>query len=44
MPKFRKTITEWMSRRFGVELDPEDEVFNIDRFLKKELPIYACPT
>ncbi|MDR1474493.1 MAG: aminotransferase class I/II-fold pyridoxal phosphate-dependent enzyme [Endomicrobium sp.] len=26
MPKFRKTITEWMSRRFGVELDPENEV------------------
>ncbi|MDR1087188.1 MAG: aminotransferase class I/II-fold pyridoxal phosphate-dependent enzyme [Endomicrobium sp.] len=26
MPKFRKTITEWMSRRFGVELDPDNEV------------------
>ncbi|MDR0399250.1 MAG: LL-diaminopimelate aminotransferase [Endomicrobium sp.] len=29
MPKFRKTITEWMSRRFGVELDPEDEVLTL---------------
>ncbi|MDR2251388.1 MAG: aminotransferase class I/II-fold pyridoxal phosphate-dependent enzyme, partial [Endomicrobium sp.] len=29
MPKFRKTITEWMSRRFGVELDPENEVLTL---------------
>jgi LL-diaminopimelate aminotransferase len=26
MPKFRKTVAAWMSRRFGVELDPEKEV------------------
>jgi LL-diaminopimelate aminotransferase len=29
MPKFRKTITEWMSRRFGVDLDPENEVLTL---------------
>ncbi|MDR3195762.1 MAG: aminotransferase class I/II-fold pyridoxal phosphate-dependent enzyme [Endomicrobium sp.] len=29
MPKFRKTITEWMSRRFGVELDSENEILTL---------------
>ncbi|MCA6070691.1 MAG: aminotransferase class I/II-fold pyridoxal phosphate-dependent enzyme [Endomicrobium sp.] len=29
MPKFRKAITEWMARRFGVELDPENEVLSL---------------
>jgi LL-diaminopimelate aminotransferase len=26
MPKFRKTVAQWMKRRFGVDIDPETEV------------------
>lgn len=29
MPKFRKTIANWMKRRFAVELDPEKEVTSL---------------
>ena len=29
MPKYRKVVTEWMARRFGVELDPENEVLSL---------------
>lgn len=29
IPKFRKAITEWMSRRFGVDLNPENEVLSL---------------
>ena len=29
MPKFRRVITEWMGRRFGVSLDPENEVLGL---------------
>jgi LL-diaminopimelate aminotransferase len=29
MPKFRKAISTWMSRRFGVELNPETEVCSL---------------
>ncbi|MDR3124935.1 MAG: LL-diaminopimelate aminotransferase [Endomicrobium sp.] len=29
IPKFRKAITEWMARRFGVELNPENEVLSL---------------
>ena len=29
MPKYRKAICEWMARRFGVELDPENEVLSL---------------
>lgn len=26
MPKFRKNVSEWMQKRFGVSLDPENEI------------------
>jgi len=26
IPKFRKTVSEWMKRRFGVDLNPENEI------------------
>jgi LL-diaminopimelate aminotransferase len=29
IPKFRQAITEWMTRRFGVDLDPENEVLSL---------------
>ncbi len=29
MPKFRKSIANWMQRRFGVQVDPEKEVVSL---------------
>ena len=26
MPKFRKTVSDWMAKRFGVNMDPENEI------------------
>ncbi|MDR2709131.1 MAG: aminotransferase class I/II-fold pyridoxal phosphate-dependent enzyme [Elusimicrobiota bacterium] len=29
MPKFRKAVSQWMSKRFGVDIDPENEVLSL---------------
>src|SRR3954463_14897545 len=29
MPKFRKAVTDWMKKRFSVELDPNTEVCSL---------------
>src|SRR3954468_24585069 len=29
MPKFRRAVTDWMKKRFDVELDPEREVCSL---------------
>jgi LL-diaminopimelate aminotransferase len=29
MPKFRKTVADWMEKRFGVHLNPEDEILSL---------------
>jgi LL-diaminopimelate aminotransferase len=29
MPKFRKAVTDWMEKRFGVQLNPENEVCSL---------------
>lgn len=29
MPKFRRAVSEWMARRFGVEMNPESEILTL---------------